>query len=454
MNKHDLFFKKVMDNQTLVKCLKKLETKTWDKMQFHERVELFKTIVEEITDFYPELGKSKFEFIFLDSNAAGEESTKGAYINVRMLEDGNHFEVLATVLHEIRHFFQRKASEIYEKTGKVHELFTKEELEEFVINMARSSLLLASNYVDSSDMDQFEYALQPIEYDAENFSYEFMRRLAKHFLKDYYDVQNCGFANNDFASIKKMYEGNKHNLIDFDRIYKLNYQDMVNRNKVRFRKDKREYDRYMKWLDKIEYLDDTKLFVLLSPCFIDTYSEETRIKLLNAYLSFADCSKRIELIDGQYYFNDLLLDMEETDTYAVFEPLFLQVAEDKINSIVSKDFDKLKFGFEKDIKINLSSKDNIISEEKNPLFYRLQPYVLLRDAFMKQEYMRLIRSVDSIYDEYNCYYFDFEKFLKKYDSQPIIKKAEMMTGKKFEEIYASMIDKMKKNIGMDKKTSK
>ena len=454
MNKHDLFFKKVMDNPTLVKSLKKLETKTWDKIPFHERIELFKTIVGEITNFYPELGTPKFEFIFMDSEASGEESEKGTYINVRMLEDGNHFEVLATVLHEIRHFFQRKAGEIYEKTGKVHPLFTKEELEEFVINMARSSLLLVSNYVDASDMDQFEYTLQPIEYDAENFSYEFMRRLSKNFLTDYYDVKNCGFANNNFESIKKMYEGNKHNLIDFDRIYKLNYQDMVNRNKVRFKKDKREYDRYMKWLDKIDYLDDTKLFILLSPCFIDTYSEEMRIKLLNAYLEYNDCSKRIELIDGQYYFNDLLFDMDETGTYAVFEPLFLQVAEDKIKSIVSKDFDKLKFGFEKDVKINLAIKENFISEEKNPLFYRLQPYILLRDGFMKQEYMRLIRSIDNIYDEYNSYYFDFERFLKKYDSLPIITKAEMMTGKKFEEIYASMVEKMKKNIGMDRKTSK
>ena len=73
---------------------------------------------------------------------------------------------------------------------------------------------------------------------------------------------------------------------------------------------------------------------------------------------------------------------------------------------------------------------------------------------MKQEYMRLIRSIDNIYDEYNSYYFDFERFLKKYDSLPIITKAEMMTGKKFEEIYASMVEKMKKNIGMDRKTSK
>lgn len=454
MNKHDLFFKKVMENETLVECFKNLETKKWDKLFFNEKVDLFKTIVDEITDFYPELGKPKFEFIFMETNEAGEESAKGTYINIRMLEDGNHFVVLFTVLHEIRHFFQRTAAAIYEKTGKVHELFTKEELEEFIVNMARSSLLLASNYIDVSDMDRFEYAIQPIEYDAENFAYEFTKRLSKNFLTDYYDVKNCGFACNDFETIRKMHEGNKHNIIDFDRIYKLNYRDMVTRNQPTFRKDKRDYDHYMKWLEKINYLDDTKLFILLSPALIETYDLETRVKLLNAYLEYNDCSKRIELIDGDYYFNDLLFDINETNTYAVFEPLFLQVAMDKIDSIVSKDFDKLKFGFEKEVKINLSSKDNIISEEKSPLFYRLQPYILLRDGYVKNEYMRLIRSVDTMYDGYNSYYFDFEKFLKKYDSLPIIKKAEIMTDKKFEDIYASMIDKMKKNIGMDRKTSK
>ena len=262
MNKHDLFFKKVMENETLVECLKNLETKKWDKLFFNEKVNLFKTIVDEITGFYPELGKPKFEFIFMETNEAGEESAKGTYINIRMLEDGNHFEVLFTVLHEIRHFFQRAAAAIYEKTGKVHELFTKEELEEFIVNMARSSLLLASNYIDVSDMDRFEYAIQPIEYDAENFAYEFTKRLSKNFLTDYYDVKNCGFACNDFETIRKMHEGNKHNIIDFDRIYKLNYRDMVTRNQPRFRKDKRDYDHYMKWLEKINYLDDTKLFIL------------------------------------------------------------------------------------------------------------------------------------------------------------------------------------------------
>ena len=184
MNKMDIFFSRVLSDETLVDCLSQLEYCKWEKLMFNEKVKLFSTIIEEISNFYPELGTPHFEFVFLEDGSAGEDSVYGTFINVKMLEDGNHFEILAASLHELRHYFQRMAGELYTEKGIVHEMFTKEEIIAFIENQSISPLYLASNYIERDDVDKFEYYLQPIEYDAENFSYEFMKRFSKKFLTD------------------------------------------------------------------------------------------------------------------------------------------------------------------------------------------------------------------------------------------------------------------------------
>lgn len=455
MNRHDVFFNKVLNNSILVGCLKKLEARSWDRLSYKEKVDLFKTMIAEFSSFYLELGTPNFEFVFMDEAFSGEDSEKGTFINAKLLMDGNHFEILAACLHELRHFFQDKACKLYKQKGIVHELFSEEEINSFIINIDRSVLYTADNYLElEDDVNREEYYLQPVEYDAENFSYEFMRRLANNFLKDKFDIMNCRYANDWFPSIIGLKKGNKDDIIMFNKIYYFNYLDRINENKVRFKKEEKKSEIINSWLENDVFLDDTKIFILLSSCFLEKYDDSMKVNLLNKYLEYNDCYGRIEFLDDGYYLDGLLLDFKGKITYEIIEPIFSFVANEKINYIVNSDIRDLKYGFEKEIKINLSCDNNFIKEEDNPLFYRLQPSVLFKNNFIKNQYMKLIDSVDSIYEGYNNYFNEFSCYIKKYDSVSLMKKAEILTGKTFESLYDDMLNKMKANLKNEIKASK
>lgn len=447
MNRYDIFYNKVIDNEVLVKNLKNLEGGKWDFLSFNEKVKTFKIIMDEICMFYEELGLPNFDFIFMDDNFSGEDNEKGTFINVKLLVEGNHFEILATCLHELRHFYQDRAVELYEKKGIVHEMFDKEELLSFKENIQRSALYTSNNYLELVDgINSYDYYLQPVEYDAESFSYEFMRRLAKNFLKDKYDVMNCRCANSWFSSVVDLKKGNKNNIIEFNKIYYYNYLDRIRENKVQFREEKRIEDNLNKWKDRIDLLSDSKLFMLLNCCFLEKYSDSEIVSLLNAYLKNNDCDEVIEYLDNGYYLDGLLLDFKGKTIYEIIEPVFEHLADFKIRQIVTQDLENLKFGFEKEIKINLSRECNKIKEENNPLLYRIQPYMLYKNGFIKNEYVRLISSIDCMYETYNNYFEEFSYYLKKYDNSSLIKKVEILTSKKFADLYNEVFMKMKDNL--------
>jgi len=454
MKSVDLFFEKSINNKVLVECFEKLKGDIWWELSFKERVVLFETIMKEFMDFYPELGKSDFEFAFLGEHTGGEEDKNGTRVNVKWLEEGNYFEILAICLHELRHFYQRSACELYGKRGIIHELFTKEEIESFSENLERSALFLKSNYIQAGDTTGVEYNLQPIEYDAEYFSYDFMRKFSKKFLTDEFDIMYLEAVYLKFLTIIKLHDGDKNNIIDFSKIYHYNYIDMIKNNRVSSKQEQKIYEKCMKLLKKLPNLDNQQIFMLLNPCFMGKYDAKTKVDLLNAYLLNSGSGKEIVYDEGKYYFNGLLFDEEEADIFALIEPIFLEVAKEKVKSIVEKDHSEVLFGFEKEIRLNLAKEENMIKEDKNPLFYRLQPYVLYINSFMKNEYFLLVRGIDQVYDSYNSYLEDFLKYIKKYDNDPVIEKVEILTGKKFEEIYSEIVNRMSADLSVTRKASK
>lgn len=451
MNRYDAFFNKITNNNTLVNNLNKLNGNVWGSLSFKERINIFISIVSETSSFYPELGNFKFDFVVLEDGQSGIESEEGIYLNVKMIEDGNYFVILAAFIHELWHFYQRKVVDLYEKTGSVHELFEKEELDIIKENLKRSKFLSVDNYIESNEINDVEYNLQPLEYDAENFSFEFMRRFGDKFLNDSVDLMKCECANIEFKMIRVLREGNKSDIVNFNKIYEFNYIDRVNNNNVVIKREKLKSKRYDVLLSKLYYLNDRQIFSLLNPGLLFSYNSDTVMDILNAYLEFNKSETRIIKEDDQYYYNGLLFDISEANNYKLIEPLFLKVAEERIGRIVSKDLSEIKNSIEKDVKINMMSKSNFIKETDHPLLYRLQPSMLYRDMFVRNEYLKMTNCIDEPYDISNAFFGDFVTYIKKYDYVQLMKKAEILIGKDFQEIYAGMLDKMNSNINKGKK---
>ena len=199
---------------------------------------------------------------------------------------------------------------------------------------------------------------------------------------------------------------------------------------------------------------DDQMLMFFVPCFWDKFPTEEKARLCNAYLSACGCKDKITLIDNQYYLDDLLFPIDHNNVFAILEILFTKNAEAQIDSITSRELDNIKLGYEREIKINLMDERNIIKEEKNPLFYRAQPYMLFKSSVIKNQFLTMIKRMDSLYDyEYN-FFFDYQKFLKKYDNDTIMKKVEFITNKPFSEYYGEVFNRMQENIRERKKTSK
>ena len=109
--------------------------------------------------------------------------------------------------------------------------------------------------------------------------------------------------------------------------------------------------------------------------------------------------------------------------------------------IKKKNTDKLS-RLEKDIRINLANKKNIISEKSNPLFYNIQPFMVYKNKYVLDKIKYLYECYNEDVDNIILYFEDYVKLYKKYDFNSIVKKVEVLTNSKFMSVYESMVSKM------------
>lgn len=137
--------------------------KTMLSMTVEQRVDLFKTIIEEVAELYG-VDIQTIEFLTNDKIGA---YTRGCYdyeegkvaINLDILScsDGtNLFQIVGTIFHECRHALQYRAI--------IDENFT--EISE------ETAGIWAMNYINyiPADLDECGYYYQAVEFDARNFA--------------------------------------------------------------------------------------------------------------------------------------------------------------------------------------------------------------------------------------------------------------------------------------------
>ena len=212
MNK---FIEKVFDNKKLVELLLKFKKMEWKKLNNDSKIEVLNEIVDGFNEVYcDDFGKCKFYFIDVNNDKSGETLEDYNVINLNSLGK-NQYTILATILHELRHYYQYKAHRLYLKTNVVHELFKDVNYNDIFINDDISEMFRAENYVVFDDNNFIEYCIQPTEYDAEMFAKEFMKYLADNYLEYTDDVEMCMSSNLEFDQVCQIVEkDHKLELID------------------------------------------------------------------------------------------------------------------------------------------------------------------------------------------------------------------------------------------------
>ena len=406
-------FKKIKTDLSLKKKLKKIIPNIWENLSIEKQMELIKDILNCFGSYYPEFGDCNVNFSFLDSIDMAFQIDDNIFINIDVFNHASSFEILQSCLHELRHFFQQQACELYVKGGIVHELFKEEQLQQFIENGLTSKLDTVSNYIHGSYFTLTEYELQPVEYDAEEFAFEFMRVFSDEILTDANDKDDCRFyCEESFSRLKQVKEGDKGNIINFNDIYKYIYQDRISNNRAVINKEATKYEDCLKLINKIDVLSEEKIMQLINPPIWEKIEESVKIKILNAYLSFYSEGLFVNKVNDKIYINNREIYLNDSNIFFLMENVFLAIADYKISNILSKEDRELKWGYEKDIKINLGCRNNIISEKRYPLFYRMQPYILYRDHFMYDSFLKLIKSIDTVHDESDNYFLDFRELVE------------------------------------------
>lgn len=435
------FYKKVLEDNEMIELLLKLSNDEWKKININERANVFKTIVSKFNSYYPELGECVFDFVSLKDSMEGQSIDDYIIINVNGFSKCNQFEILYSCLHELRHFYQNNACQLYGMSRKVHKLFENNDLEKIYENFIPSALGRASNYIECSDSMFIEYCMQPIEYDAEVFAVEFMEMLAKEIYTSDIDIKKCLDTCVEFRKNCSLVKGNKYDLVNFGKIPLLNIEDYIESNKEIYEEDERVYENCLKKIEEIDQLEENDVCGMFCPCLWSKYTNDIKIKLINKYLSLNNLNFSVEHEGDVFIINGK--DVKDDSPIKIMEIIFSEMADYEIKNILNK---KDKFNLklvEKEIILNLSCDENIIKEEENPLFYNVQPFMLYKNYYMLRNMYMLFKCIDELCGEKYSYFKEYCKYVRKYDAEMLIKKIEILTGENFKKIYSDMLGKMK-----------
>lgn len=434
------FFNKISLNKELIDDLSKLKCENWKKLSDSEKLKTYKKIFDKFSNIYSEVGSCNIT-VDGSSFSNGASRDNNIIISVKTGLDGNHYEILATFLHELRHFYQNYACELYLKTGVVHELFEGIDINKFIENNIGSALLNAENYISYSLNQYNEYYLQPIELDAEMFAMDFMKLYSDKFLDNDLDKELCLNSLVDYDDVMKIFKYDDVNLVNFSKVYSLIYEDFVSENKSIYLKDEEESKKYKKLLDSIEKLNERDVIKLLSPCFYIYYEDDVKKELINKFLKLKGFCFDVDIDKNEVFIDDVYVN--SCDVFEIMELVFNKMADEEIRRMLEKNDNDNLMLVEKEIKLNFK-KGNLIKKENNPLFYEVQPYMLYKNSYVLRNVYDYFRTIDEMYTKKYNFFDDFCKYVNKYDVETKIKKVKSLTGMDFDKFYCSMIDTMKK----------
>lgn len=433
----EIFYNRIKQNDKLVNYIQSFKKETWKNLELTSKIDLIKDMFKEINKIYPEFGNVEFipDFLFMSS---GVSTDNKIYINIREINTvKDRFIVLQTIFHELGHFYQKSAYELYDRKKKINEIFNEEEIKKFKENNDSSKLSSVDNYLGYSYNSYLEYAIQPLEYETEKFSYDLVK-LFENELFGEEDIYDIDYGTYDFEMNLREFKENKTDFVHFNRIYRLNYEDYVKDNKEYFIKDEIKSEIYYKNVERIKKLNLYETMCLFDYCFWKNYDMNRKKTLISRYLELQGFSFRVNNENNTLIINDK--EVNSSDSSDVLEVIFNEMADEEIRRMLNKK-DKLT-RIEKEIVLNFNN--NLIEEKDNPLFYNVQPYMLYKRNYVLRNFYDIYRVFDELHEARGFYFNDYEKYIIKYDIEPLMKKVEYLTDMKFDDFYDKMLEKMNK----------
>lgn len=422
MNPNKLLFDRILDNDELVGLLKQMNVANWSELSIFEREELFSSIMKKIFNLFEETSKFSLKYEYVD-RLNGEFIDDTCFINGEAISDDNPYNALFYALHEYRHGLQNIAEFLYQKKGIIFEAFSEDEIKDFIVNDRESCITGACNYIESGRFDHYEYVIQPVEYDADKFAYQFLENVMKKINCNeedtiYIEDSKCLFTDN-MGNITY----SENDIINFGKIYRLNYEDYVSDNLLVFDEENEILNKYTYLKDNLKLVDKDQIYCLFIPSFWEKFDLDEKAKIINRYFELYNYDIEAS-VEGCMFIDDESI--STFNSFEVLERMFNVMAQRELVTLSQKAEIELSDN-EKLILFNLK-KENRIIEENNPLIYHIQPYMIFTHNFVLEHSKKFYSVLEKTFNSENNYFDYYKKIYCDNDVESMIKKVKAMTG--------------------------
>ena len=438
---YDILF----NSEKFIDVLCKFHSSHWENCNIGERID----IIKEFVTIYCEIFKIKnLKVKMIDTTHSGSYMDYKNWVNVNkdLIINGNQYDVMDTLFHELRHNFQHRAiaGNIDNEIEKVDENNVKEWKMNF-----KSSPTGYCNYISTKGEKSHLYYYQPVEADAFRCGLSLTR-------KAYFIISKMKGNDVEFKEYGKMYRDYIMTYFskeeEFVAIFEKNRKEifaMYEENNEKFKLEK-ECLKKAKVLMNEKNIVDMSLEEICSlfSVFVWAYLEDDyKVSLLKEYDKRVNNHKpiKIEMVgNSTFRINGIIHDRSQI--LSILNTMFSFEYKKKVEAIV-KGKESCPANLKEELEVNMYEHDgkkiNFIEDSDNFTMYSIQPFALYEAKVIIEQFKKVKEC------EVNFYGVNeesFENMIDFYDYDKYIPYIEKFFEKPFKEIYDELVKKMRGKI--------
>ena len=431
-------------NEAFVNVLCKFHSSNWKNCNIGERLD----IIKEFVDLYCQIFKIKnLKVKMVDTSYSGSYMDYKTMVNVNKdaVVNGNQYDVMDTLFHELRHNFQHRAiaGNIDSEVEKVDE----KDVKEWKMNF-KSSPTGYYNYISTKGEKSHLYYYQPVEADAFRTGLSLTKKASSIIseLKGS-DVlfKEYGRMYRDYIMI---YFSKEQEFVKAFEEYRKEIFELFEENNEKFKLEKECLKKAKVLMEKeindMSLEDICSLFSVYVWAYLD---DDYKMNLLKEYDKRVNNHKAIKIEkNGNSTFKIDGVIHDRCQIESILNTMFSYEFRKKAEAIINGE-ENCSANIKEELEVNLyehnGKKINYIADSENFAMYSIQPYALYEGRIVIEQFKKIKECEVNFYgvnDE------SFENMIDFYDYDKYIPYIEKFFQKPFKEIYDDLINKMKERI--------
>ena len=441
---YDKNYDVLFNNEKFVNVLCKFYSSHWENCNIGERID----IIKEFVSIYCEAFKiNNLKVKMVETSHSGTYMDYKTMVNVNKdaVINGNQYDVMDTLFHELRHNFQHRAiaGNIDSEIEKVDENIVKE----WKLNF-KSSPTGYHNYISTKGEKSYLYYYQPVEADAFRTGLSLTR-------KAYSIISKIKGEDVEFKEYGKMYRdyimtyfSKEEEFVAIFEKYRKEIFEIYDENNEKFKLEKECLNKAKVLMEKaIEDMTLEEVCSLFSVYVWAYLEDDYKINLIKEYDKRVNKHKpvKIEKVGNSTFRIDGVIH-DRSQVASILNTLFSYEFRKKVEAIINGK-ESCSANLKEELEVNMyehnGKKINYIADSDNFTMYSIQPYALYEGKVVVEQFKKVKECEANFYGVNGE---SFENMIDFYDYDKYIPYIEEFFEKPFKEIYDGLVKKMKEKI--------